>query len=104
VFYYENAADSMVAHHDFILDFSHADLDSIHLSSIDANVDVDGDQPFSFVPARGFDGPGGELWVVREGVSNLYKVYGDIADRPGVITLEIWVYGDTPLTMDDFSL
>jgi Ca2+-binding RTX toxin-like protein len=57
-FYYVEESDSTAAAADRILDFSRSQGDKIHLSYIDANAQVDGNQAFQFVGQKQFTGAG----------------------------------------------
>ncbi|MCH7628707.1 MAG: M10 family metallopeptidase C-terminal domain-containing protein [Proteobacteria bacterium] len=52
---------------DVILDFTNAQGDRIDLSGIDADAQMDGDQPFSFIDGARFDGHAGQLRALVQG-------------------------------------
>jgi Ca2+-binding RTX toxin-like protein len=65
---------------DSITDFSHAQLDKIDLSAVDANLNVAGDQAFTFVGTAAFTGVGQLHVETINGVSFLTgNTGGDLA-------------------------
>lgn len=104
-FYYHGVSDSRTANPDEILDFSHAEGDSISLSRIDANPAFERNQAFAFIDQRAFTGAGGNGGEVRQ------QVHGDgtitvEADRnsDGVADFAILVHATAPLIAADFVL
>jgi Ca2+-binding RTX toxin-like protein len=78
IFLFKSTADSTVAlsGRDTIFDFSPAQNDRIHLSSIDANTLRRGNQAFEFIGTKGFSKTAGELRYEKK-PSDTY-VYGDV--------------------------
>jgi Ca2+-binding RTX toxin-like protein len=103
-FVYRTAADSKGNEdqaRDHILDFSHADLDKIDLSAIDA-IKGGGNDAFSFVGA--LDGHAGEVAIHHvKHTTNDYLLLAD-TDGNGHANLIILVTSATVLTADDFVL
>jgi Ca2+-binding RTX toxin-like protein len=68
-FIWTSAAESGLdaASVDEITDFNFAEGDRIHLSAIDANTELDGDQAFTFIGAADYTGAG-QIRVVDDGV------------------------------------
>lgn len=95
--------DSTVAKsgRDFIDDFSHRQGDDIHLKSIDANVNVAGNQGFTFIGGRAFSGTAGELRFQDSGRNTL--VTGDV-DGDGDADFAILLRRDIRLVEADFIL
>jgi Ca2+-binding RTX toxin-like protein len=62
MFFYRSIDDSQVGSSDDIFDFNRAEGDRILLSDIDANVNVGGDQAFTFIGAGPFTGVAGQLY------------------------------------------
>ena len=61
-FVFESAADTTDGVlHDHVMDFSSAEGDRIHLSGIDANSTVAGNQAFTYIGAGAFSGTAGQL-------------------------------------------
>jgi Ca2+-binding RTX toxin-like protein len=77
-FVFRSITDSKVAWsgRDVIYDFSKAQRDRIDLSVIDANTRVAGNQAFSFIGTKAFDGKAGELRY--EKVGSYTHIYGDV--------------------------
>jgi Ca2+-binding RTX toxin-like protein len=75
-FIFKKIAESTMTARDMIYDFSHSQGDKIHLSAIDANTKVAGNQAFSFIGEKAFGHHAGEL---RYGNANgdTY-IYGDV--------------------------
>ncbi len=74
-FKYRTASDSTAAASDNITDFTTGDI--IHLSIIDANSTVAGDQAFSFIGPNAFGGVAGQLRVQLQS-GNQWLVQGDV--------------------------
>jgi Ca2+-binding RTX toxin-like protein len=97
VFLYTNVLDSVPGvDNDKITDFVHGE-DTINLVGVDANVNLAGDQAFSFVGAAAFKGVAGELRY-SGGI-----VYGDL-DGNKSVDFQITLTGAPTLTADDFVL
>jgi len=77
-FIFKTVAESTVktSGRDTIFDFSAAQKDKIHLSSIDANTLKGGNQAFAFVGTQAFSGQAGELRYEKK-ASDTY-IYGDV--------------------------
>ncbi|MCV9963354.1 M10 family metallopeptidase C-terminal domain-containing protein [Pararhizobium sp. BT-229] len=77
VFLYKTLSDSSVSStgRDTIFDFAGAEGDRIHLSTLDANTKLSGDQAFSFLGTGAFTGKAGELRYTKT-ASDTY-VYAD---------------------------
>jgi Ca2+-binding RTX toxin-like protein len=73
-FQYQSTEDTAPGAPDIISDFVHG-VDHIDLRLIDANVNMSGDQAFSFIADRGFTGKAGEMHVVDHVLSG--DVNGD---------------------------
>jgi Ca2+-binding RTX toxin-like protein len=86
---------------DRIHDFSEADGDIIHLSGVDANSLVTGDQAFSFIGGAAFSHSAGELRAYQQ--SGVTYVAGD-TNGDGVADFLIRVDGLHTLTAADFIL
>ena len=82
---------------DTIMDFSSDEGDRIHLTHMDADVTIKGNQAFTFIGLAAFSGRAGELKV------NTGHVLGDI-DGDGIADFAIAVNGAKGLTADDFWL
>ena len=85
---------------DTILDFKPG-KDRIDLSGIDARPDEKGDQAFTFIGERPFNGREGQL---RYDFSKGNTVVEGDADGDGTADLEIILAGKIALTADDFVL
>ena len=94
-----DAPESTVAAPDRILDF--ASGDDIHLSEIDANSNVGGNQAFTFIGASAFTNTAGELRYQQDGGNTF--VYGDI-NGDGVADFAIRLDGLHALAVDSFVL
>ncbi len=87
------------ASRDSILDFTHSQHDKIDLSSIDANSKKAGNQAFSFIGSKAFDGKAGEIHFIKGVLS------GDTnGDKVADFEMSIKLVGDTPLVSQDFFL
>lgn len=75
-------------HADLIGDFSHAEGDTIDLSRIDADVNTDGDQAFTFIGMGAFTHQAGELQAVQG--QNGWTVSGDV-NGDGVADFQVLV-------------
>ncbi len=88
---------------DRVLDFTAAQGDRIDLSAIDANVNVAGDQAFSFIGSAALSGTAGELRVQASGTNQL--VYGDVnGDGIADFLIVVTPTGAVPLANGDFTL
>jgi Ca2+-binding RTX toxin-like protein len=97
VFLFASATDSVSGtENDKITDFVHGD-DTINLVAVDANVNLAGDQAFSYVGAAAFKGVAGELRY-SGGI-----LYGDL-DGNKSVDFQITLTGAPTLTADDFLL
>ncbi len=103
-FAFSNLADSTVGDADLITDFSSLQGDKIHLSSIDANTMITGNQAFVLLITSGddFTGTAGELRYAYEGDGRTH-VYGDI-DGDAAADFEIALNGNQLLSASDFYL
>ncbi|MGK9170367.1 M10 family metallopeptidase C-terminal domain-containing protein [Inquilinus limosus] len=101
-FHYAALADSVVgANADRITDFSHAQVDRIDLSAIDANTGVAGNQAFSFIGTAAYTGVAGQLrYAVSGGVTT---VAGDV-NGDKVSDFHITLTGSIALVAADFVL
>lgn len=86
--------------HDVILGFAHG-LDKIDLSGMDANLNEDGDQAFTFIGGRAFSDEAGQLRLLRTDESVLVR--GD-NNGDGVADFEIEIAGQVQVTASDFVL
>ena len=86
---------------DTIFDFSRADGDKIDLSQIDANSKLAGNNAFTFIGAKDFNGKAGELRVEKR-ASDTY-VYGDV-NGDGKADFAIHLDDAVTLTADYFTL
>ena len=84
-----------------IVDFSHAQLDKIHLQAIDARTTMAGDQAFIFIGAAAFSNVAGQLRA--EVVSGNSLVHGDV-NGDAVADFSIVVADFTGLQASDFVL
>lgn len=104
-FVFRTAADSTSAPtgRDTILDFSHAQLDRIDLSAIDANGAGAGNGTFTFRGSAGFTGAGAELRVTANGTG--WLVSADIdGDRVADFAILVSGPGVPALVASDFLL
>jgi Ca2+-binding RTX toxin-like protein len=84
---------------DSILDFTQSEGDKIDLSGIDANSSKAGNQAFSFIGSKAFDGKVGELNFIKGILS------GDTnGDKVADFELSITLVGATTLVSQDFFL
>lgn len=89
------------AEQDIIFDFSRVQKDKLHLTGIDANVAVGGNQAFTFIGTQTFHNRAGELRYEKIGSSTV--VQGDV-DGDGFADLSIKLKGLHDLTKSDFYL
>jgi serralysin len=84
---------------DTITDFSHKQHDKIDLSGMDANSKLVGNQAFSFIGSKRFDGNAGEIHVINGLLS------GDTnGDKVADFELHITLVGGSSLVSQDFVL
>jgi Ca2+-binding RTX toxin-like protein len=100
-FQFDTASDSAVGAADTIWDFVRSQGDKIHLSGVDANSLVAGDQAFTFISTSAFSGAAGELRYVRSGGNT--SIYGDL-DGDAVADFQININGEHTLVSSDFVL
>jgi Ca2+-binding RTX toxin-like protein len=100
-FRYDAAGDSAVGSHDFLYDFSRSQSDRIHLTGVDANTLVGGDQAFSFLGTGAFTSAAGQLRYEKTGGNTF--VYGDL-DGDAVADFMLQINGETSLFSSDFYL
>jgi Ca2+-binding RTX toxin-like protein len=100
-FFYNSIEDSKVGETDIISDFRRGQSDKISLDLIDANVNVEGNQSFTFIRSAEFSGTAGELRY--EFIPGNTFVSGDI-DGDGVADFSIQVNGLVNFTASDFIL
>jgi serralysin len=102
-FIYKSIKDSTVASsgRDTIYDFSHAQRDKLHLSTIDATTKKAGNQAFSFIGSQAFHKVAGELRV-QKATGGAY-VYGDV-NGDGKADFAIFMNGISTLAKGDFIL
>ena len=87
------------ASRDSILDFTHSQHDRIDLSGIDANSNKVGNQAFSFIGSKAFDGKAGEIHFIKGVLS------GDTnGDKVADFEMSITLVGGTTLVSQDFFL
>lgn len=101
-FLYRNLSDSTAAFsgRDTISDWN---KDIIHLSAVDADSTIAGDQRFDFIGRTAFTGSAGELRLSVNEAQNLLIVYGDV-DGDRIADFGVRVLGITSLTASDFVL
>jgi Ca2+-binding RTX toxin-like protein len=86
---------------DIIFDFSRVQKDKIHLTGIDADATVNGNQPFTFIGSKTFHNRAGELRYEKIGSSTVVR--GDV-DGDGLADLSIKLKGLHSLAKGDFFL
>jgi Ca2+-binding RTX toxin-like protein len=86
---------------DRIADFNHAEADQIHLSTIDANTGLAGNQAFTFVGTAAFSNVAGELRYDAGPMATM--VYGD-TNGDGAADFAIQLTGNVALVAGDFVL
>ncbi|MGO1078432.1 M10 family metallopeptidase C-terminal domain-containing protein [Inquilinus sp. CA228] len=101
-FVYQATTDSAVGvNADLITDFSHAQVDRIDLSAIDANSGLAGDQAFTFVGAGPYTGVAGQLiYSISGGVTTI----GGDTNGDGSSEFHIRLTGAIALVGSDFVL
>ncbi|HEX5185198.1 MAG TPA: calcium-binding protein [Allosphingosinicella sp.] len=101
-FQYKAVAESTIASHDTIQDFTVGD--KIDLSAIDANTSLGGNQAFTFVNGGAFTHHAGELIAVSNGGGN-WTVSADV-NGDGVADLQIMLHvvGAHQIAATDFVL
>jgi Ca2+-binding RTX toxin-like protein len=100
-FVYTTVLDSSPFRPDTVADFSHAQVDLIDLSVIDANAAVAGNQAFIFIGAAAFSNVPGQLHYSAAGGS--LTLSGDV-DGDGVADLSIVLNGVTTVASSDLVL
>jgi serralysin len=101
-FVYSATTDSAVGvNADLITDFSHAQVDRIDLSAIDANTGVAGNQAFTFVGAGPYTGVAGQLIYAHSGGNTI--IGGDV-NGDGSSDFHIRLTGVIALVAADFVL
>lgn len=98
IFYFDNVGETAVgSSRDIIADFRASDGDLVNLSTIDANVDLGGNQRFEFIGGDGFSSNEGELRF-SNGI-----LAGDV-DGDGRSDFEIRMTDVSKMYADDFIL
>jgi Ca2+-binding RTX toxin-like protein len=96
-------SDSMTSARDRILDFA-SGIDKLDLRFIDADVNVGGDQAFTFVGAAAFTQRAGELRAFDTGLG-FWRVEGDVnGDGAADFALDVTLATANPLVNSDFIL
>ncbi len=97
------ASDSTVAAtgRDTIYDFSHADLDKINLSAIDANSSASGNQAFKYIANAAFTHHAGELQDYTSGSGHFIR--GDL-NGDGISDFAIQIATNNVFVSSDFIL
>jgi Ca2+-binding RTX toxin-like protein len=104
VFRYQSVLESNSVERDGIQDFNPGDL--IDLSRIDANIEMDGDQAFTFIGNAAFSGTAGELRFENISLGGpIWEVEADV-DGDGVSDFEVIlvINPPDPITASDFVL
>jgi Ca2+-binding RTX toxin-like protein len=84
---------------DAILDFTHSEGDKIDLSGIDTNSSKAGNQAFTYLDSKAFDGKAGEIHFIKGVLS------GDTnGDKVADFEMSIMLVGGTTLVSQDFVL
>jgi len=100
--YFSTSESPVGAQRDVILDFSRG-FDKLDLSSIDANLNIGGNQAFTFIGNNNFTGTKGEVRFYTSG-STLF-VQADIhGDGNTIANMEIQLNGLTSIAAGDFIL
>jgi serralysin len=100
-FEYAFTSESRGATRDVILDFNRAHGDKIDVRAIDANMDLGGNQNFTFIGNNAFSGAGGELRYAN--INGQMVVQGN-TDADGAVEFEIRFNGMVPTQSADFIL
>ena len=100
-FDYDSPFDTYPAMADVITDFSRAQGDKIDLSTLDANLEVSGNQAFQFIGAAPFTAAG-QLRAVTSGGGTAIEL--NISDAPVGADLVIVLSSTVPMQATDFVL
>ena len=100
-FDYDGLFDSRPAAADVITDFSRAQGDRIDLSTLDANLEVSGNQAFRFIGAGPFTGAGQVRAVTSGGGTAIEVDLGDVLLGPDLV---IVLSSTVPMQAGDFVL
>jgi serralysin len=100
-FLFRSYRDSVITARDMIYDFSQSQGDKIDLSTIDANLDVSGNQAFTFIGERAFSNKAGELRYINNGGDTF--LYGDV-NGDGTFDLAIRLDKTIEFVRGDFVL
>jgi len=100
-FVFSSSAESTLDQRDVLYGFSRADGDKINVSSIDANIDISGNQAFTFVGETSFSRSAGELRYVQKNGDTF--VHADV-DGNGLIDFTVKLDGLVDLKASDFLL
>jgi Ca2+-binding RTX toxin-like protein len=100
--YFSTSESPVGAQRDVILDFSRG-FDKLDLSSIDANLNIRGNQAFTFIGNNNFTGTKGEVRFYTSG--STLSVQADIhGDGNTIANMEIQLNGLTSIAAGDFIL
>lgn len=100
-FVFKSYRDSTITARDMIYDFSQSQGDKIDLSTIDANLDISGNQAFTFIGERAFSNKAGELRYINNGGDTF--LYGDV-NGDGTFDLAIRLDNTVEFVRGDFVL
>jgi Ca2+-binding RTX toxin-like protein len=97
VFLWSSVAESGLSNFDLVMDYSSAQGDLLHFSTMDADDTVDGDQNFTFIGAAAFTAPGQINWF-SNGTDTFIQLNTDAdLDADGIIQLNGVLSGDAVL-------